>query len=231
MSQSGTEIDRDPLGSQVRADPRPLRPLSFAVLITALAGFLDAIGYVQLNHLFVSFMSGNSTHLGITLAEGAWPDALLAIGVIASFVAGAILGTSIADRAGSSLLIHVLRAETVVLVVSILLAVSDHGQTALILIALAMGMQNTLHQVVSGADIGKGFITGTLFALGQSISRAVGDRKEALRIAPNAVCWIAFVGGAVAGARTLSAFGLTCCLVAAAATLLALQAGLRFGRL
>jgi uncharacterized membrane protein YoaK (UPF0700 family) len=36
----------------------------------ALAGYADGIGYLYLGSLFVSFMSGNSTRMGVSLAEG-----------------------------------------------------------------------------------------------------------------------------------------------------------------
>ncbi|MDW3553714.1 DUF1275 family protein, partial [Escherichia coli] len=45
--------------------------------------------------LFVSFMSGNSTRLGVTLAEGHWQHALEALELIVLFVAGAAAGSLI----------------------------------------------------------------------------------------------------------------------------------------
>ena len=38
----------------------PKHPLTLATILTVLAGFLDAAAYIELNHLYVSFMSGNS---------------------------------------------------------------------------------------------------------------------------------------------------------------------------
>ena len=45
------------------------RGLLLAVLLAALAGIVDAIGFIRLGHLFVSFMSGNSTQFAVT----SWP--------------------------------------------------------------------------------------------------------------------------------------------------------------
>ena len=61
---------------------------TLAALLTALAGLVDAVGYIQLNQLFLSFMSGNSTHLGMTLAKTDWRDAVAAAAIIAAFVTG-----------------------------------------------------------------------------------------------------------------------------------------------
>ena len=40
-----------------------------AACLAALAGYVDAIGFLKLGGLFVSFMSGNSTRLAVGLAE------------------------------------------------------------------------------------------------------------------------------------------------------------------
>ena len=58
--------------------------------------------------LFVSFMSGNSTRLGVNLAEGNWPNALDAIGLIVLFVAGAAVRQP--DRADARVLLPMLGA-------------------------------------------------------------------------------------------------------------------------
>src|SRR4051812_13612693 len=62
-----------------------------ASLMTAIAGFVDAVGYTATGHLYLSFMSGNSTQFGMAVARG---DTLVigwAGAVIATFVLGAFL--------------------------------------------------------------------------------------------------------------------------------------------
>lgn len=46
--------------------------LLLGVLLTAVAGFVDAIGYIGLGGLFASFMSGASVSLGVGLGDGHW---------------------------------------------------------------------------------------------------------------------------------------------------------------
>ena len=41
-----------------------------AVCLSALAGYVDATGFIRLGGFFVSFMSGNSTRLAVGLAQG-----------------------------------------------------------------------------------------------------------------------------------------------------------------
>ncbi len=67
---------------QARVARAPRHPVVFATLMTAMAGFLDAVGYAQLGRLYVSFMSGNSTQLGIAIAQG--HNILLILAIIAA---------------------------------------------------------------------------------------------------------------------------------------------------
>jgi uncharacterized membrane protein YoaK (UPF0700 family) len=187
----------------------PRSPAAFAAVVTAVAGYFDAVGYVQLGHLYVSFMSGNSTHLGMSLAAGAWSDVALAAFVVGAFVLGACLGTIVADRSGAARVVAVLLAELLVLLTALALAVSIDPRTAMIGVAAAMGIQNAVHQLVAGADVGRSFITGALFSLGQSLAKAIVGKEGASRTAIIlALSWIAFVFGVVLGSLAFTTFGL-----------------------
>jgi uncharacterized membrane protein YoaK (UPF0700 family) len=50
--------------------------LGLAIALTAIAGYVDAIGFLTLKHLFVSFMSGNSTQFAVAVADRSWSDGL-----------------------------------------------------------------------------------------------------------------------------------------------------------
>src|SRR5258708_36354508 len=69
------------------------RNISLACALSALAGYVDGIGYLYLGGLFVSFMSGNSTRMGVNLAQGQWMNAAEAFGVITLFVIRAAAGS------------------------------------------------------------------------------------------------------------------------------------------
>ena len=65
-----------------------------ALALAALAGFVDAAGYLSADRYFVSVMSGNTTRLGVELARqpsAAIFPALLALAFVAGVVAGAVL--------------------------------------------------------------------------------------------------------------------------------------------
>ena len=60
--------------------------------LAGLAGFVDATGYIASGGFFLSFMSGNSTRLGIGLAS-APAEAAMAASLILAFVTGVVAGT------------------------------------------------------------------------------------------------------------------------------------------
>src|ERR1700733_10450759 len=219
------------LGStmMLRAAAAPRRRAIFATLMTALAGFLDAVGYVQLQHFYVSFMSGNSTQFGMAVARANWSDVLLAGVVIGSFVVGACLATIICEVSNRFEILAVLNSELLVFLVALALAVSAYDRTALVLVALAMGAQNTLHQIVAGADVGKGFITGTFFFPGQGLAFGPRRRKPISQAASNLLSWLAFIGGAAVGTLVLGAIGLIAVLAVIATIYALLIAAIFFG--
>ncbi|MCS0494898.1 DUF1275 family protein [Ancylobacter sp. MQZ15Z-1] len=204
--------------------PSPLRRFAFATFATMVAGFVDAVGYAHLGGLFLSFMSGNSTRLGIQIADADRAHAALTACVIGGFVAGAFAGTLVSDRAGEWKLTAILCAEVVLFALAWALVGAGVGFAALLPVALAMGMQNSVHQLVAGADIGKSFVTGALFGLGQSLARFVSGRESAGEAAAYAASWGSFVAGAAIGALVLAATGLSAAVGGACLLLVALAA-------
>src|ERR1700760_4181524 len=74
---------------------RSRRNLVLACSLSALAGYVDGTGFLYLGGMFVSFMSGNSTRIGVSLAEGHFDAAAEAPGLILLFVIGPGCGSLI----------------------------------------------------------------------------------------------------------------------------------------
>ena len=72
----------------------PLGALSFTLALVALAGYVDAVGYLRFQGVFVSFMSGNTTSLGVAVAEENTSKLLELAGVIGLFVVGVVGGVT-----------------------------------------------------------------------------------------------------------------------------------------
>src|SRR3954467_13380801 len=71
-----------------------------AVPLVAIGGCVDAIGWLRLHELFVSFMSGTSTLLGLALVAGQADRAAALAIVVALFAAGALAGATLGRLAG-----------------------------------------------------------------------------------------------------------------------------------
>jgi uncharacterized membrane protein YoaK (UPF0700 family) len=175
------------------------RDVALASALSALAGYVDGIGYLHLGGLFVSFMSGNSTRLGVSLAEGQWSAAAAALGLIALFVIGAAAGSLIVLGRGANRQPWVLLAEAGLLAVAALCYTFGLSNAAVAAIVLAMGLENAVFQIRGGAGLGLTYVTGALVKVGQLAAKALsGGARWAW--APNLLLWAALVTGSVCGA-------------------------------
>lgn len=183
---------------------RPTQAL--AACLCALAGYVDAIGFIQLGGFFVSFMSGNSTRLAVGMARQA-PNQLVAAALIGGFLAG-VIGGSIAGRlAKARRRFAVLAVVTMALVCAAIFGQLHRTSYAVTMMTLAMGAENAVFEEGGEVRIGLTYMTGTLVKVGQRIAAAMlgGDR---LAWVPYLLLWASLILGAAAGAKAYSWFGL-----------------------
>jgi uncharacterized membrane protein YoaK (UPF0700 family) len=186
-----------------------------AMGLSALAGFVDAIGFLQLGGYFVSFMSGNTTRFATGLAEGTAPAAIAA-GLIGCFVLGVMLGTIIGDRAGPHRAVHVLWSVAALLTFAALLADLNATTLAVAIMTVAMGAENAIFVREGEVHIGLTYMTGTLVKFGQHLTAALmGGPRWGWR--PYLFLWLGLAGGAVLGALTYARLGMNDLWLAAVA--------------
>jgi uncharacterized membrane protein YoaK (UPF0700 family) len=204
------------------------------VLLTAIAGWVDAIGFISLGGFYVSFMSGNTTQLGIGLTRFDMSLVRVPAILLACFVLGAFVATLVYPLSGRWHLPAILLLEGVLLGLALALSffqIPMFGATEPL--AIAMGTQNAALRSDRGDRIGGTFVTGTVFGLGETLALwclGRGGPRPALR---HAVAWSALAFGAAAGAWAFAAHGLLaltvpagCLLVLAGVTgLMILDAG------
>ena len=171
-----------------------------AICLSALAGFVDALGFIKLGGFFVSFMSGNSTRAGVGVMTVS-KDALTALSLIALFVTGVVIGSLVAHAAGQR------RKPIVLLVVAALLASGAafdllvFERMAVAAIVMAMGAANTIFQRDGEVSIGVTYMTGTLVKTGQRIAAALLGHNR-FDWVPYFLLWFGLFAGAIAGAAT-----------------------------
>lgn len=176
---------------------RNLRRL--AIGLAALAGYVDAIGFLKSGGLFVSFMSGNSTRMAIGIAEGA-AAALAAAGLIALFVFGVFATLIVTTKmtAAHRKVVAVSCLAALLLGAAILQTLGLDRATVAFL-CLAMGASNTVFRRDGEVSIGVSYMTGTLVKLGGKLAEAAlgGSRSDWL---PYLLLWLALLVGGIIGA-------------------------------
>ncbi|MFN3424600.1 MULTISPECIES: YoaK family protein [Novosphingobium] len=171
----------------------------FAAALAALAGFVDAVGFIVGHGYFVSFMSGNTTRLGVALGTSV-RDALVPALLIAGFVAGVAGGALLVERAGRW------RKVAVLALVAALLAIAAAGQVLqwpvvmMAALVLAMGALNNTFQRDGEVAVGLTYMTGALVKLGIGIARLLGGKRDASAALSWALLWGGLLAGAVLGA-------------------------------
>ena len=170
-----------------------------AAALSALAGYVDAVGFMTLGGFFVSFMSGNLTRLGVGAATEAWRQAGVAAALIGLFVLGVVLGATVARRFGEERRSAVLAAEAGLLLVAAALCTAGHSGPGMVAVVLAMGVENAVFQRQGDVGVGLTYMTGTLVRMGQRIVTALhgGARWDWV---PFLMLWLGLAAGGALGA-------------------------------
>lgn len=182
------------------------RDVALAAALSGVAGYVDAIGFLKLGGFFVSFMSGNSTRLGVGLATGHWEAAVTALSLIALFVAGVVLGALVARWAGEERRSVVMALEALLLAGAAGLILAGFDQAGVAAMVLAMGAENAVFQRNGDVGVGLTYMTGALVKAGQRIAAALtgGDRWA---WGPFALLWAGLTLGGALGAAAYLRFG------------------------
>lgn len=182
-------------------DRRADWPLATAMAV--LAGFVDAVGFLRIGGLFVSFMSGNSTQLAVEVAQGSGRWALTAA-LILGFVAGVMIAAILAERLVRWAPVAMILFSTALLAWAALLMVDGVGA---VLLAAAMGALNVVFQRGGGVSIPITYMTGTLVRLGQSLAGALMGTQPRTGWLPYLLLWGGLMVGAGGGTLAYAALG------------------------
>ncbi|WP_040511237.1 YoaK family protein [Gordonia soli] len=183
-----------------------------AVILSGIAGFVDAIGFVHLGGYFLSFMSGNTTRMAAGFTRFHWNVVGVTAGLLSVFFAGVVAGAVVAR-------VSVARTAVLVLVSVMLLGAASlaqfHLETAgLLTMAAAMGAMNSVFQRDGEVTVGLTYMTGTLVKAGQRMVDALFGGPPWLWLR-YLVLWLGLTAGAVLGAFAYRGMGIEVLWVAA----------------
>lgn len=198
-----------------------LTPVRFAALLCAIAGCVDALGYLALDGIFAANMTGNSVLLAIAASHRAWPTMIAQLATLLAFFTGAACGSLLRRcfaQPGAAFLIAALLVAIVPWVIG-----ASH-LAAICLLAIAMGLQAASMNRFGGVGLQTVVVTSTIVQFsGELLARiwpgAPAERAHApSSLLLHGVAWTAYGLGAVIGALALdhleSAFLVPACLLA-----------------
>jgi uncharacterized membrane protein YoaK (UPF0700 family) len=190
-----------PAISLIQAD-RNTRFLAIAAAVVA--GFVDAVGFIETKGYFVSFMTGNSTRLGIGLAG--LGDVMLPAALVLAFVGGVTLGSLLIQAVSFKQSAVTFAFVAVLLAISAALARLGLAAAATLLMAGAMGAMNAAFQANGEVRIGLTYMTGTLVKIGQRAAGAIRGGPPWLWL-PYLLQWLGLMSGVALGAATYGNLG------------------------
>jgi len=158
------------------------------------AGYVDAIGYTSLGHVFAANMTGNTVLIAIAASEGDFAHAAVYASTLLSFLAGAIVA-ALSQRATGGPTMALLAAAALLLAAAY---ATLAPLPTLALLAVAMGLQGAAITRFGTAAMQTVVVTATIIRLaGHIVARVLparGTDGGAARL--DAVAWIAYGGGA-----------------------------------
>ena len=177
-----------------RYDPARQR---LALGLAGLAGLVDATGFVVAGGYFTSFMSGNTTRMGVELVER--PTlALLPLGLIGSFLIGVVVGAVAARGANGRHKQALLALITGLLGAGTALLHAGFSLPFLALSAMAMGLANNVFSRDGEVTVGVTYMTGAMVRFGQGLAARIEGRTLPSTRGYGSL-WSALAVGAVAG--------------------------------
>ena len=180
--------------------------IALAMSLAALAGFVDALAFLSLGGFYASFMSGNSTRLGVSFATGHMDEVRMAGALLLSFVSGVMIAAVIARRWAKHAQAAVMVTVTILLAAAAAIMQVQPNTKALLLLAAAMGAENGLFLRDGEVSIGLTYMTGSLVRMAQRLAGALMGDADRWGWVRYLLLWLGFVSGVVMGARCYGAF-------------------------
>lgn len=196
---------------------------TLAAGLAALAGYVDATGYLSADRYFVSFMSGNTTRLATEVIVAPRLAAIPAL-LIAGFLFGVTLGGVTAHLASRWRKCAVLALVTALLALAAICALFAQTAAMMVLLVLAMGALNMALRA-GEVPVALTYLTGAVVRMGHWLADRLTGRPPQPVLA-HALLWLALAAGAALGALSFTRFAASGLFFAAGASALLTLAGL-----
>ena len=178
-------------------------------LLAAIAGSVNAVGFLSYEHQAVTHLTGTTTLLSLAIGESQMQELMHLAGVIGAFVGGAAFSGFLIQHSTLKL---GRRYGAALLVESLLLAcaaalMKSHGPVGSYFASAACGLQNAMASTYSGALIRTTHLSGMFTDLGAALGHWTrGIHVDWLRVRLCLTIIVSFILGGVAGALLFTQF-------------------------
>jgi len=159
--------------------------------LTLVTGLVDAFSYLVLGHVFVANMTGNVVFLGFAIAGAPGFSVWASVVALGAFVVGALVGGKLASRrrgdrghllaAASSCQAALLGISVAVAVVSGSPVTGGYQYTLIVVLGIAMGIQNATARRLAVPDLTTTVLTLTITGVAADSAIAGGTGSAAGR--------------------------------------------------
>ncbi|HEV3018602.1 MAG TPA: YoaK family protein [Burkholderiaceae bacterium] len=189
------------------------------LLLTVVTGLVDALSYLKLGHVFVANMTGNIVFLGFAVADAKDFSIAASLAATAAFLAGALVGGRFGAHTGQhrgrllAVAIYMEIALVGAALVASTLPLDPNGRVEtyvlIVLLALAMGLQNATARRLGVPDLTTTVLTLTLTGLAADSALAGGKNPRPGR---RLLATLTMFLGAAIGALVIFHFGVSALL-------------------
>ncbi|GBQ23529.1 YoaK family protein [Gluconacetobacter sacchari] len=173
------------------------------IALSLIAGYVDAVGYVELHGIFSAAMTGNSTNFGISLADQDWPKVAAVGTVLGLFFCGALIASLL--RRGLRAYRHEWLWIAALLALAQILHWAHPGGTRsraeILLLTVAMAMQGEVLSRFSSVSVQTIVVTNNIVKFADNMvgflwNARVGKPAFSLAAALPGLGWASCIAGA-----------------------------------
>ena len=183
-----------------------------AIYLAFIAGYIDATGLIKWK-IYVSFMSGNTTQLGVALSTDK-DGVIMTSGIaISCFLLGIYAGACLSLWKKTDYQIFTCYIVSFMLTCYTIIAYiyTIHIGSSIAIIGFSTGLMNTIVTAVGNQKVNTDFVTGTLNSLARNTAMfsMTKDKMERQQYKTHAyhlsLVWIGFISGAYTASLLLDA--------------------------
>lgn len=190
------------------ATDKPPLPLSVilrrVVMLSAVCGFVEVIGYGDLKHIYPAIMTGNTVQLGLSLEAHNWITVILTSSALACFFCGSLIA-SVIKRHMKRPPLALLLSAVLYLIIGVIREFEPLRNTIeLPIFAFALALQGVLISSFGGVSAQTIVVTGNIVKFGDALvgyfKPGNAKRASAKEVLVPGAGWAAYCSCAALGA-------------------------------